>query len=53
MKKIRNYFVDNTWTWIGTGLVLITLSGTTFKQALLLTGVGVVIHSVLTLNSKD
>lgn len=53
MKKIRNYLTDNTWTWVGTGLVLITLSGTTFRQALLLTGVGIVIHSVLTLGTKE
>ena len=53
MKKIKDYFVDNTWTWVGTGLVLITLSGTTFRQALLLTGVGIVIHSILTLGTKE
>jgi hypothetical protein len=53
MKKIKDYFADNTWTWVGTGLVLITLSGSTFKQALLLTGIGIVIHSVLTLGSKE
>lgn len=53
MKKIRNYLTDNTWTWVGTGLVLITLSGTTFRQAIMLTGIGIVIHSVLTLGSKE
>jgi len=53
MKKWRNYLIDNTWTWAGTGLVLITLSGTTFRQALLLTGVAIVIHSVITLGTKE
>ena len=53
MKKVLNYLADNTWTWVGTGLVLITLSGTTFRQALMLTGIGIVIHSVLTLGSKE
>jgi len=53
MKKILDYLIDNTWTLAGTGLVLITLSGTTFKQAMLLTGVAIVIHSVLTFNAKD
>jgi len=53
MKKIKDYFVDNTWTWVGTGLVLITLSGSTFRQALLLTGIGIVIHSILTLGLKE
>ena len=53
MKKIKDYFVDNTWTWAGTGLVLITLSGTTFKQALTLTAIAIVIHSVITLGTKE
>ena len=53
MKKMKDYFVDNTWTWVGTGLVLITLSGSTFRQALLLTGIGIVIHSILTLGLKE
>lgn len=53
MKKLFGYIAENTWTWVGTGLVLITLSGTTFRQAVLLTGIGIVIHSLLTLNAKD
>ena len=53
MKKILDYLIDNTWTLAGTGLVLITLSGTTFRQAMLLTGIAVVIHSVLTFKAKD
>jgi len=53
MRKILNYLADNTWTWAGTGLVLITLSGTTFKQALTLTAIAVAIHSVITLSAKD
>ena len=53
MKKLLDYLIDNTWTLAGTGLVLITLSGTTFKQAMLLTGIAIVIHSVLTFKSKD
>jgi hypothetical protein len=41
------------WTLAGTGMVLITLSGPTLKQAILLTGVALVVHSVLTLGQKD
>jgi hypothetical protein len=48
MKKFLSYLTDQTWTLAGTGLVLITLSGPTLRQALLLTGVALVLHSVLT-----
>jgi hypothetical protein len=53
MKRIINYVVDNTWTWVGTGMVLITLSGPTLRQALLLTGIGIVLHSLISLTQKD
>ena len=48
MKKFFAYIADQTWTLAGTGLVLITLSGPTLRQALWLTGVALVLHSVLT-----
>ena len=53
MKRILSYLADNTWTWVGTGMVLITLSGPTLKQALLLSGVGILLHSVISLTQKD
>jgi hypothetical protein len=53
MKKILDYILDNAWTWAGTGMVLITLSGPTMRQAILITGVVVLIHSALTLTKKD
>jgi hypothetical protein len=53
MKHIINYVRDNTWTWVGTGMVLITLSGPTLRQALLLTGIGIVLHSLISLTQKD
>ena len=53
MKKILSYLGDNTWTWAVTGLVLITLSGPTLRQALLVTGIAIVVHSVITLGQKD
>ena len=53
MKQIIAYIRDNTWTWVGTGMVLITLSGPTLRQALLLTGVGILLHSLISLTQKD
>jgi len=53
MKRIVTYIMENTWTWVGTGMVLITLSGPTLKQALLLTGVGILIHLSISLTQKD
>ena len=53
MKRIITYIMENTWTWVGTGMVLITLSGPTLRQALLLTGIGIVLHSFISLTQKD
>lgn len=53
MKKLLDYLVDNAWTWAGTGMVLITLSGPTFKQAVFLTGVAIIVHSIITFSQKD
>jgi hypothetical protein len=53
MRKLFDYLADNSWTWAGTGMVLITLSGPTLRQATLITGIAVLVHSVLTLSKKD
>jgi hypothetical protein len=53
MRKILDYLAENSWTWAGTGMVLITLSGPTLRQATLITGIAVLVHSVLTLSKKD
>jgi hypothetical protein len=53
MRKILDYLADNSWTWAGTGMVLITLSGPTLRQATLITGIAVLVHSALTLSKKD
>ena len=53
MRKFFNYIAENTWTLAGTGMVLITLSGPTLRQAVWLTGVALVLHSVLTFTSKE
>lgn len=53
MKKVFDYIAEQTWTLAGTGMVLITLSGPTLKQALWLTGVALVLHSVLTFTLSE
>jgi hypothetical protein len=53
MKKLWAYLTDNTWTLAGTGMVLITLTGPTLRQAIWLTGVALVLHSVLTFTAKE
>jgi hypothetical protein len=47
------FIQDNVWTWAGTGLALITLSGTTQSKALLISGVAVLVQCVLALILKD
>jgi len=47
------FIQDNLWTWAGTGLALITLSGTTQSKALLISGVAVLVQCVLALILKD
>ena len=53
MRKLFDYLADNACTWAGTGMVLITLSGPTLRQATLITGIAVLVHSILTLSKKD
>jgi hypothetical protein len=47
------FIQDNLWTWAGTGLALITLSGTTQSKALLISGVAVLVQCLLALILKD
>jgi len=53
MKRLANYILENSWTWAGTAMVLITLSGPTFKQALVITGVVVAVHLSISLTQGD
>jgi hypothetical protein len=53
MKKFLSYVTENSWTLAGTGLVLITLSGPTLRQALWITGVALVLHSLLTFTTGE
>jgi hypothetical protein len=52
MKKLHDYLIENAWVWAGTGLVLLTLSGTTLKQALWITCFTVLVHFVATVLRK-
>lgn len=47
------FIQENIWTWAGTGLALITLSGPTQSKALFITGVAVVLQCLLALTLKD
>ena len=53
MKRLSNLLKDNAWTYAGTGLVLITLSGPTLRQAIWVVGVSLVLHAALTLSTND
>lgn len=52
MKAIR-YFLDQAWTLAGTGLVLITLSGSTRTIGLWLSGSALLLHFVSYLLPED
>ncbi len=53
MKRFLGFLADNSWTYAGTGLVLITLTGPTLRQAIWLTGVTLVLHAVISLIQKE
>lgn len=53
MRKFFDFLSENSWTYAGTGMVLITLSGPTLRSALWITGVTLILHSALTLSQKD
>lgn len=42
-----NFIKDNIWTWAGTGLALITLSGPVQSRALLISGLAMLVQCVL------
>lgn len=52
MNKLVEYLRDNAWVWAGTGLVLLTLSGTTLRQALWITCLTTLIHFLATFLKK-
>jgi hypothetical protein len=53
MRKFLDFLSENSWTYAGSGMVLITLSGPTLRSALWITGVTLILHSALSLSQKD
>lgn len=49
---MRNFINDNIWTWAGTGLALITLSGVTLNRALAIAGTAVLLQCALAIATK-
>jgi hypothetical protein len=52
MKRTLDYLIENAWVWAGTGLVLLTLSGSTLNQALWITCLTVLVHFIATMLRK-
>ena len=51
--KWREYILENSWTWAGTAMVLLTLTGSTFYQASLVTLIVVSLHLWLTIRGEN
>jgi hypothetical protein len=49
----RQYIIENSWTWGGTSLVLLTLTGSTLVQASLITAIVVLVHLALTIQGEN
>jgi hypothetical protein len=47
------FIQDNVWTWAGTGLALVSMSGVVQSRALAISGVAVLIQCLLALIIKD
>lgn len=47
-----NFIRENLWTWAGTGLALITLSGVVLHRALLITGSAVLVQCALAIATE-
>jgi hypothetical protein len=48
-----NFIKDNIWTWAGTGIALVSMSGAVQSRALLISGVAVLVQCVAALITKD
>lgn len=52
-KKLREEGPGLVWTLAGTGLVLITLSGQTFRSAMLISGVAFGLYLLAVASNRD
>ena len=48
-----NFIRENVWTWAGTALALITLSGVVQKQAFAIAGVAMLVQLLITMLMGD
>jgi len=48
-----NFIKENIWTWAGTGLALITLSGVTQTKGLVIAGGAILIQCALALLTTE
>tara|TARA_R110002020_G_scaffold50354_1_gene142354 strand:+ start:163 stop:345 length:183 start_codon:yes stop_codon:yes gene_type:complete len=46
LKRLFNELINNTWTYVGTGLVLITVSGRTLQLGWYITIAGFIAHII-------
>lgn len=47
------FIKENIWTWAGTGIALVSMSGVVQSRALLISGVAVLLQCVLAIFTKD
>jgi hypothetical protein len=47
------FIQDNVWTWAGTGIALVSMSGVVQSRALLISGIAVLLQLALALFTKD
>lgn len=48
-----NFIKENVWTWAGTGIALVSMSGVVQSRAFLISGVAVLVQLALALLTKD
>ena len=51
--KWREYLIENVWTWAGTAMVLLTLTGSTLLRASVVTVIVVSLHLWLTSQGEN
>jgi hypothetical protein len=51
--KWREYLIENVWTWAGTAMVLLTLTGSTLFRASVVTAIVVSLHLWLTSQGEN
>jgi hypothetical protein len=49
----REYLIENVWTWAGTVMVLLTLTGSTLLRASVVTAIVVSLHLFLTAQGEN